>query len=61
VQRLTRALLSSRLASQALHEQFKSNKVSALPASREKYASPKLGVVSMLGTVESLPSWLWDA
>lgn len=46
---------------QALHEQFKSNKVSALPASREKYASPKLGVVSMLGTVESLPSWLWDA
>lgn len=45
---------------QAIHHLFVGAKTSALPASREKYASPKYGSVSLLRAPETLPDWLFQ-
>jgi cyclin A len=45
---------------QTIHKLFLSAKTSALPASREKYASPKYGAVSEFGAPETLPDWLFQ-
>lgn len=44
----------------ALHQLFLSAKTSSLPASRDKYASPKYGAVSQLGAADVLPNWLFQ-
>ena len=43
----------------ALHQLFLGARTSSLPASREKYNSPRLGAVSTLGAPDSLPDWLF--
>ncbi|KAI8103512.1 hypothetical protein M9435_004849 [Picochlorum sp. BPE23] len=45
---------------QMIHNLFVSAKTSALPASREKYASSKYGSVSLLRAPETLPDWLFQ-
>lgn len=45
---------------QAIHRMFLNSKTSALPASREKYASSKYGSVSLLRAPETLPDWLFQ-
>ena len=45
---------------QALHQLFLQAPRSALPASREKYASPKFGAVSQLAAPAALPAWLFQ-
>lgn len=45
---------------EAIHHLFVGAKTSALPASREKYGSPKYGSVSTLRTTEKLPEWLFQ-
>jgi cyclin A len=45
---------------QALHQLFLQARRSALPASREKYASPKFGAVSQLGAPQALPAYLFQ-
>eukprot|EP00890_Picochlorum_soloecismus_P002071 jgi/Picsp_1/2865/NSC_01090-R1_protein len=45
---------------QAIHRMFLNSKNSALPASREKYASSKYGSVSLLRAPETLPDWLFQ-
>eukprot|EP00887_Chlorella_sp_A99_P007227 scaffold2.g7227.t1 len=49
-----------RHCAQAVHALFMGAKTSSLPASREKYASPKFGSVSQLSTVDVLPAWLFE-
>jgi cyclin-A len=48
-----------RHCTQAVHGLFVGARTSNLPASREKYASPKFASVSQLGVVETLPEWLF--
>jgi cyclin-A len=43
----------------SLHQLFLRTRTSALPASREKYSSPRLGAVSAIGAPETLPDWLF--
>lgn len=44
----------------ALHQLFIGARTSTLPASREKYSSPRLGSVSTLVSPENLPEWLFQ-
>ena len=49
-----------RHCSQAVHALFGAAKASNLPASRDKYASPKYASVSQLGCAEALPEWMFQ-
>ena len=49
-----------RHCSQAVHALFGGAKSSNLPASRDKYASPKYASVSQLGCAEALPEWMFQ-
>ncbi len=51
---------SLRPAPQAVHALFVQAKTSNLPASRDKYASPKYASVSQLGCPEALPEWMFQ-
>ena len=45
---------------QAVHALFLAAKSSNLPASRDKYASPKFASVSQLGCPNTLPDWMFQ-
>ena len=45
---------------QAVHALFMQAKTSNLPASRDKYASPKYASVSQLGCADALPDWMFQ-
>lgn len=46
-------------SAQAVHQLFLQAKTSTLPASRDKYASPKFACVSQLGCLDKLPDWMF--
>ena len=49
-----------RHCAQAVHALFLGAKGSNLPASRDKYASPKFAAVAQLGCPEALPEWMFQ-
>ncbi|KAL4448854.1 hypothetical protein ABPG77_007571 [Micractinium sp. CCAP 211/92] len=48
-----------RHCAQAVHQLFLQAKSSNLPASRDKYGSPKFACVSQLGCLDKLPDWMF--
>ena len=49
-----------RHCAQAVHQLYVAAKSSNLPASRDKYASPKFASVSQLGCADALPEWMFQ-